>query len=192
MVENLPALYQDYDFAGMVRNSYNDGFVKYCEDKYTHREYLDGKQSIIMCGNIGTGKTRLAVATAKNMQPAYQSAVIKFYQGFRATKTLFIMADIMFDQLNQKTRQDGKEKYFHDMFAKYDLIILDELSVQNFTDAKEENLFLFISHTYVYKHPVIVTMNFGMERLKTVSPRTEDRLREAAVIMEHKGISFRK
>lgn len=190
IIENLPKKFLDYDFKGMIESPANKSFIEFCKINYCN--HRTNKKSLVFCGTIGSGKTRLAVATLKNIKPLYKKALVEHYSGDRPVESYFIAADILFDKINEAVKQNGKEKFFKDLFARYDIILIDDLSFFNFTTAKQENLYLFVNEAYLNEKAIMITMNFALEDLKKADPRVYDRLREMAIIMEFKGKSFRK
>lgn len=169
----------------MIISKENEALVELCK-KYFN--YETEKKSLVLCGNVGAGKTRLAVAILRNLValPHPFSS-----DGWRKSSSIFLIADEFFQKLNDVVRQSSKLDLIN-RFLMHDVCCLDDLSIENFTPAKQENLYLLINRAYVDDKRLIITTNFTMEQLKEIDPRIADRLKEMAHILLFKGKSFRK
>lgn len=191
IIDNLPKRYNKYDFDDMITNDDNRKHIENCK-KYNSDFQIKGKTSIIFTENIGAGKTRLAVATLKNMKPKKIKSLIKEYDGkLRSHKSVYLLADMFFNKMNESASQGGKENVINS-FLNYDIVLLDDLSLENFTPAKQENLYLLINEVYLQEKSIFITMNFSTDVLQKAEPRAADRLVEIATLMTFKGESFRK
>jgi len=187
----LPKKYASYSFEGLIVNDENREIVEVCK-RYVLEGHLNGKRSMVFAGNVGTGKTRLAVAILRNMKPIKQKAIVKHYDGMlRPTKSAFILADMFFNRMNEFASQGGKEKVIRSLLN-YDIILLDDLSFENFTMSKRENLYLLVNEFYLQEKPIFITMNFTFKTLQQIEPRVADRLVEMATLLKFKWKSFRK
>lgn len=183
-VIGLPLRFKESGFKGMIVNEDNQGHIKICHDYF---RYETEKNSLVFLGNIGTGKTRLAIATLRNLKPLIHPASPT---GFRRAKAMFIIADEFFQTLNDAVRNDSKLDIIK-KYLQYDITCLDDLCIENFSPAKQENLYLFINRAYLDERKIIITTNFSMENLKSIDPRITDRLKEMAHFLLFEGKSFR-
>ena len=123
--------------------------------------------------------THLAVAILRNLPPVKQNAAL--YPS-RPTESIFLVADEFFAEMNQAatTQKMDKNDVISKYFKNFDVILLDELRVKNFTEAKRENLYLFVNRAYLNEKSIIITTNFTPEQLEKVDEPTVSRLNEMA------------
>jgi DNA replication protein DnaC len=145
-------------------------------------EYIHQRQSIVLIGNPGLGKTHLAIALAR--MACRQGKRVRFWTAAGLVNELLQAQD---------------EHRLHRMIAsalKMDLIVLDELGFIPFSPGGAQALFTFCSELYE-RLALIVTTNlkfadwvqvFGDERLTAA---LLDRLTHHAHILELMGESFR-
>jgi len=169
VIETIPSLYQDKGFKDFKASG------ELSLKKQTCIDYAKGKltkPSLVLCGNVGNGKTHLAVAIAKNFYLPKHKIVIRFIDADEFFFTLTDLASI------------GKSKlqYINELM-RYDLLILDDLGIANFTPAKQENLYFLINKYYQTGKRLIITTNFTMEDLEQIDARVPSRLHEMATII---------
>lgn len=178
----------------MVENTFNKNLISFCKDYF-----IKVDKSLVLCGKVGTGKTRLAVSILRNLQPIEKEiTVMKNIYGeekkqiiTQKAQALFIVADEFFQTCNDHiSRGESKENYIKRCLS-YDIACLDDLGIENFTPAKQENLYLFVNRAYLDERIIIITTNFTMEEMYDVDPRITDRLKEMSYILKFDGESFR-
>ena len=200
-VEGLPEKYNGYGFKDMIEIPENRKFIE------LGKKYIRGnseKKSLVFIGNIGSGKTRLAVAILKNLIPVKSKMLLrvsindygvrdeKYAEYYRGSRSRFIIADEYFQAMNDAAiNRKSKMEIITELFS-YDVLCLDDLGIENFSAAKQENLYLLINRAYVENKPIFLTSNFDMTELQKIDPRITDRLKEMAAIMKFEGKSFRK
>jgi len=145
-------------------------------------EYLQQRESILLIGNPGLGKTHLAIGIA--LTACRQRYKVRFWTAANLVNELLQAQD---------------EHRLHRFIAtalKLDLVVLDELGFIPFTTQGAQALFTFCSELYE-RLPFIITTNlkfadwvqvFGDERLTAA---LLDRLTHHARIIELIGESFR-
>ena len=198
IIDKLPSKFKDKGFKNYYpRNSFEEtlkeGLIKFAKD-------MEEKRSLVFAGNIGTGKTHLAVAVLKNLIRIKRKIVTSSSNNQQneieildCQKSLFLVADEFFQELNDcAISKMSKEKCIINYLHSYDIILLDDLSTDNFTPAKAENLYLFMNRAYLDEKRLIVTTNFTMEYLESVNPRIASRLAEIAVFLKFEGEDYRK
>jgi len=144
--------------------------------------YLDQRESIILIGNAGTGKTHLA--TALGVEACGQGKKVRFW---RITELITQLIE---------AREERQLLRLKNQLAKLDLLILDELGYVPASKLGAELLFDIISTAYE-RTSLIVTTNLPFENWTEVlgSERLTgamlDRLTHRCHILEASGDSYR-
>ena len=174
-IHNLPKRFEACGFKNF--KTYTDE-LKWLSDQCLQFA-KQGKGSLVMFGSVGSGKTHLAVAILKNLNPVKQTNAL---YSERPAKSIFLVADEFFAEMNQAatTQKMDKNDVISKYFKNFDVILLDELRVKNFTEAKRENLYLFVNRAYLNEKSIIITTNFTPEQLEKVDEPTVSRLNEMA------------
>lgn len=129
---------------------------------------LSSGASIVMLGNIGTGKTHLAVAIAHQIMA-------------RAHTVMYSTAMELVARIRDTMRRDATVSTTDlvDMAGAVDLLILDEFGVQGATEDVRSHLTNVIDRRYRNAKPTIFISNMnGQEFADYVGDRVADRLRE--------------
>jgi DNA replication protein DnaC len=186
IISDLPSNFNGKVFKNFATNGELEKKKKHCID---FAKGLKDKNSLMLCGAVGNGKTHLAVAVARNFR---KNKTFFEHQKTIRPKIQFLNADEFFMTLNDKASQGkGKLEYIKELFTKNDLIILDDLGISNLTPAKQENLFVFLNRAYNYNRSIIITTNFTLEALENIDARISSRLNEMAFIIEFNFEDFR-
>ncbi len=144
--------------------------------------YLDQRESVILIGNAGTGKTHLA--TALGVQACGQGRKVRFWQVTELITHLI------------EAREERQLLRLKNQLAKLDLLILDELGYVPASKLGAELLFDIISTAYE-RTSLIVTTNLPFENWTEVlgserlTGATLDRLTHRCHIFEATGESYR-
>jgi DNA replication protein DnaC len=145
-------------------------------------QYVEQRESVILIGNPGTGKTHLATALA--IEACHRGYQVRFY---RVTE---LVTQLM------EAREERQLLRMKAQLAKLDLLVLDELGYVPASKLGAELLFDVISTAYE-RQSVIVTTNLpfgqwtevlGSERL---TGAVLDRLTHRCHILEATGESYR-
>lgn len=145
-------------------------------------QYIEERETVILIGNSGTGKTHLA--TALGMEACGRGKRVRFW---KVTELVIQLMEA------REERQLGRMK---SQLAKLDLLILDELGYVPTSKLGAELLFDVISTAYE-RTSLIVTTNLPFENWTEVlgSERlvgaTLDRLTHRCHILEATGESYR-
>lgn len=145
-------------------------------------QYIEDRETVILIGNSGTGKTHLA--TALGMEACGRGKRVRFW---KVTELVVQLMEA------REERQLGRMK---SQLAKLDLLILDELGYVPTSKLGAELLFDVISTAYE-RTSLIVTTNLPFENWTEVlgSERlvgaTLDRLTHRCHILEANGESYR-
>ncbi len=177
-------------------------------------------ETLSLVGNVGTGKTHLAIAALKNfpMQIATEKDAEQNKKGveydlkdmaegevriklekwireemyrYRKATCLFIPAVEMFLRLNDAVAKGESKIEILDNIDKYDCICLDDLGSEKLTEAKRENLYVLIDRRYRSEKSLIVTSNFSIQEISELEPRIASRLTEMGRIFHFNGSDFR-
>lgn len=141
------------------------------------RDYVHGFErnwelgrSMMLLGDVGTGKTHLGCAIAQQVIRSYGASA-------RYTMAIEIIRDIKmtFDKKSEQTERD----VYASLLAP-DLLVIDEVGVQHGSDFERQVLFEVIDSRYRQLMPTIVISNLGLAGLrKCLGDRAVDRLTDA-------------
>jgi DNA replication protein DnaC len=126
-------------------------------------------RSLMLLGNVGTGKTHLAAAIGNHVMREF---------GLTA---LYVTAGAVIRHVKASFDRDTahNEVQAYQLFAAPDLLILDEVGVQNATEFERTVMFELVNSRYEAMKPTIVISNRGRDELPTyMGDRVVDRLRE--------------
>ena len=173
---NLLVVVEDFDFK--AQPSLNRVLVS----ELMRCEYIDKRESVILLGNPGAGKTHLA--TVLGIAGCHHGKKVRFW---RVTELVTQLMEARDDR--QLIRLKGQ-------LAKLDLLILDELGYVPASKLGSELLFDVISQAYE-RTSVIVTTNLPFEQWTEVLDNERltgavlDRLTHRCHILEANGESYR-
>lgn len=145
-------------------------------------DYIEQRENVLLVGNVGTGKTHLALALA--FAACAQGNRVRF----------FSVTGLVTYLLEQ--RETGKLERLQKQIERNDLLVLDELGYVPFSKAGAELLFEVVSRAYE-RRSLIVTTNLPFESWTEVmgSERLTgallDRLTHRVHILEANGESYR-
>lgn len=137
-------------------------------NSYAKRIY-DGEQveSMIITGKVGTGKTMIATCMINALYKSKQVLIIKLADMLRYIKGAY-------QNGAEYTEFQAIEK-----FAKYDLLILDEVGASRETDNDKLLIFDVIDGRYQNMLPTVIISNLNIDGIKEVlGDRVVDRLRD--------------
>ena len=144
--------------------------------------YLDQRESVILIGNPGTGKTHIATALA--VEACGQGKRVRFW------KVTELITNLI------EAREERQLARMKNSLAKLDLLVLDELGYVPTSKLGAELLFDVISTAYE-RTSLVVTTNLPFENWTEVlgserlTGATLDRLTHRCHILEATGPSYR-
>lgn len=129
-----------------------------------------GGRSLILLGNVGNGKTHLGCALLRDviLRTCKSGKYMTFAELVRDVKGTW--------------RRDSQisEQDIYNRFAKPELVVLDEVGMQNFTDFEQTVAYEAINARYLLEKPTVVITNLPASDLSTcLGERVVDRLRES-------------
>jgi len=128
--------------------------------------------SLYLYGSAGTGKTAMALNLLK-----YTPIKVKYAYQKPEVQAAFLNADEFWVVLNSSP--EDKLRRINDVSTE-DIVVLDDLSYFNLTEAKRENLYLLVNKIYARKRQIIITSNFYPNALEEIDPRIYSRLGQIA------------
>lgn len=151
--------------------------------------------SLVFCGNVGTGKTHLAMATAKAIVQQYQNILAPLVRPFvgsvhdsiagyhkgaplaHISNALDILRDV---KSTYSKTSEHSERDVIDFYVNHPLLIIDEVGIQYGTDADKIIIFDILNRRYQEVKPTILISNLPLPELKAfIGERVVDRMREA-------------
>jgi len=144
--------------------------------------FIDQGQNLIFVGNPGTGKTHTAIGLG----------IKACQQGYRV---LFTTVPLLVTELKEHNNE-RRLKAFQKRFARYDLVIADELGYISFDREGADLLFTCLSLRSMNKS-IIITSNLTFERWSeifgdpAITGAMVDRLTFGAKLIDMTGSSYR-
>ncbi len=138
--------------------------------------------SLILSGDVGTGKTHLACAVAKAIAAKHKAraAYMTVMQAVRRVRSTY----------SPDARETEQEVF--DRISGLDLLVLDEVGVQSGSNHEHTTLFEIINRRYENVLPTIVISNLGLKELsEAIGERLVDRLREQGAVLTFTWDSYR-
>jgi DNA replication protein DnaC len=132
-------------------------------------ERLDHGQGLWMMGDVGTGKTTLAMIVSKAAAEAGRSVAI------------YSMPRLLARIRRTYDAQPGEDNYleFFERLTSVDLLHIDDLGAEKRSDWVLEQLYAIVDERYQSKRSIVVTSNQGYDQLKDeIGDRVVSRLTE--------------
>ena len=145
-------------------------------------DFIKQGQNVILAGNPGTGKTHLAIGLG----------IHACMEGYRV---LFTTVPLLINQLKE-SRSERTLRAFGNKFAKYDLVIADELGYISFDKEGSELLFTHLSLRSGRKSTIITT-NLSFDRWSEIfhdpvmTAAMVDRMTYKSYMINMNGSSYR-
>ena len=126
------------------------------------RSYRNGgyKEGLILSGNVGTGKTHLAVAIKDYIARLRYKKVTGYM--------LFVSVPDLFEKLRNSSDPSYKKALRTKIFSCEELLILDDLGSENINKYSVILIQDIINDRYMSRKPLIITTNLSLEKIKDV------------------------
>lgn len=124
---------------------------------------LKNRESIYLCGNVGTGKTMLASLLAM--------AAVREPRGVRFVNSASFLAQLR-QSINDNSYSDKLDQVLNT-----GLLVLDDIGTERFTDWATEQIFIVLDHRYANEKQTVLTSNLTLEQLRAqINSITGDRI----------------
>jgi DNA replication protein DnaC len=145
-------------------------------------ENLDGGRGLWIYGNVGTGKTTLAMLVSKAALDAGRSVAI--YSLPR------LLAEI---RATFEAGGDGSYVSFLDRLAAVDLLHVDDVGAEKTSEWVLEQLYAIVNARYEEERSIVITTNLERDELAgQINERTVSRLEEMCTVVPLFGEDARK
>jgi DNA replication protein DnaC len=145
-------------------------------------DFVAKAQNVVLVGPVGTGKTHLSIALG--MACCQQERRVRFTTAAELTNALV------------EAKHDGRLSRKLEQFARYDVVLLDELGYVPFDKAGADLLFGFIAKVYE-RRSLVVTTNLPFAKWAdvfldaTAAAAVIDRVVHHATVLKTDGPSYR-
>jgi DNA replication protein DnaC len=144
-----------------------------CDYAKNLSEKLDSGDGLIMMGNMGTGKTHLAVG------------LIRVATRTHSVLSRYVTAPALFSRVRASYSGNGETEA--DILAEYantPLLVLDEIGVGKGSDNELNLIYALLGRRYDECRPTVIITNLMSEDLKAwLGERVVDRLRETSPVV---------
>ncbi len=161
------------------------------ENKNTYKNSLINGNSLFITGDVGVGKTHLAIALAIE----YFLANLSFTNGITVKNKIinFLPASELFIALKATFDNRETERDILDFYSTSDLLILDDLGSNNISEWAKQIIYTIIDRSYRNMKAVIITSNLSLDEFAVAyDDRIASRLVEMGEIIRLKGKDKRK
>lgn len=140
---------------------------RYVRDLATN---LDEGRGLWITGDVGTGKTALAMLVSKAAIDAGRTVAIY---------SLPRLLDLMRDLMKESVQREGGLVGFLDTLCAVDLLHIDDVGAENRTDWVIEQLYSIVNTRYEEQRSIVFTTNLDLDELREqIGKRTVSRLAE--------------
>ena len=154
------------NFDPQVSRSTQKALAKVMDYVINWRENQEAGRGVYFCGDVGTGKTHLAVAVMNEL--------IKR----KRVPALFVTVPELLDNLRGTYNDPGRNiDEWMDAVKNAEFLVLDDLGSEKPTEWVRERLFVVINHRYREQLPTLFTSNIGPKDLAAqLGERTASRI----------------
>lgn len=140
------------------------------------------KNSLYLWGDTGVGKTGLAVSIINELTA-------------QDRRGLYTSVWDMLEEIQERVAQDESPtaRDIQMMYAKADVLILDECNIDNMTPTRKQRVGEIIDYRWQHALPTVITTNLNLSEFADMwGRRIGDRVGEMAHVIKVHGIKLRK
>jgi DNA replication protein DnaC len=151
---------------------------KYLENWDKNR---DEGRGLYFCGDVGSGKTHLAVAVMNELM------------SYQRIPSLFVTVPELLDNLRGSYNDPGRNlDEWMNSVKNADLLVLDDLGSERVTEWVRERIFVIVNHRYRETLPTLFTSNIGPKDLSAqLGERTASRVISMCEWIDLEGEDYR-
>jgi DNA replication protein DnaC len=154
------------NFSHGTSKSTEKAFAKVMDYIMNWQENREAGRGLYFCGDVGTGKTHLAVAVMNELMSR------------KRVPSLFVTVPEFLDNLREAYMIPGRDlDEWMDTVKNADFLVLDDLGSERPTEWVRERLFVIVNHRYREALPTLFTSNIGPRDLASqLGERTASRI----------------
>lgn len=154
-------------YAEMRLDNYEFGDDSLKESLYSYLEHPDPKGWAFL-GDVGTGKTHLAVGMTREMIERYM------------LKAKVISTPALMASFYDNMKVDGRIQSLMELYKEVDLFVLDDLGAEKPSDYAATQIFLVMNHRLMHKKLTFITSNYS---IRIIAERVGDRIASRIIEM---------
>ena len=149
-----------------LSKSAEKAFAKAMDYIMRWKENREEGRGLYFCGDVGTGKTHLAVAVMNELMTR------------KRVPSLFVTVPELLDNMRGAYNDPGRDiDDWMDSVKNADLLLLDDLGAERANEWVRERIFVIVNHRYREELPTIFTSNTGPKDLAAqLGERTASRI----------------
>ena len=154
------------NFTHGISRSTEKAFARVMDYIMNWQENKEAGRGLYFCGDVGTGKTHLAVAVMNELMTR------------KRVPALFVTVPEFLDNLRETYMIPGRDlDEWMDTVKNADLLVLDDLGSERPTEWVRERIFVIVNHRYREALPTLFTSNIGPKDLASqLGERTASRI----------------
>jgi len=186
IIDSLPPIFENSSLENFIGTQKTKEICKKWAENYKQAG------SVLITGDVGRGKTHLAIAMAKiipntkfetpKRKLIYSGGIMGWMEvNEESAKVIFqdipmLMMEILKNYNDKSGGKSALKTMEYLMDESYNLIIADEIGVCNMTEHTRQIMFVLINYWYSNNVPVIFTTNIPGENLKDLDARMASRI----------------
>ena len=140
------------------------------------RECLKNKESVVLIGNTGAGKSHLAVAMLKELLVHYSTPRSVF-------NACFVTVPELLMEIRDAYRDGGSEEAVVNKYARYPYLVLDDIGAEKSSPWSVATLYILIDRRCREMLPTVYTTNLTFPEIEAyLGPRIASRMSTARII----------